>query len=1126
MAVSLIQSSLSAGEISPELYGQVDLAKAHAAATTLRGMVVSYRGGAFSRGGFAVVGVSLQTTKLADGTSTGPPRLIPFQFSIVQGFSLELGDNYLRFVFQGGYVLETPLAITGVTQADPAVVSATNTYADGDWVFVSGVVGMTELNGNTYIVAGASGASFQLNDLNGNPVDATAFGAYASGGTVARLYTVTTPYAAVDLPYLKYAQSADVMSLTCSNPVTQTEYPPYDLVRLSAIDWTLTQTDFTPAISAPATCSAAANTQAPSTGVNATFAYVATAVDKDGNESIASPIGTCHGADIQVEAGSNTITCAMVTGAKFYNFYRAPPATDSGSTKNPVPAGSIFGFVGSSNGTQFVDNNAAADLSITPPTHQDPFAPGQILAVDITSGGSGLTTVTYAITTAGGSGFAGYPVVVAGALAAFPVTNGGQNYLAGDSIAFNGAGFASGAIAFGTTNPAPGDTITLNGVVWTFVAAITGSDQTLVQGALSATLTQLVTDLSASGNPALTVANYSVDNSNSDLLINYKTAGVGGNAYTLAASVATPSGATLTGGGGTGGTAPTATLVIGPDSGTYPGVSAYFQQRRFYANSLNDPDTVWASQTGRYKNFDTSIPTIATDAITASPWTEQVNGIQWLIPMPGGLIAMTGNRAWQIVGEGSYQLNAQPVTPSTTQAQPQAFNGCSATIQPIVIDYDVIYVEAIGNTTVRDLSWNFWVNIYTGSDLTILSSHLFLYRQIVQWTWARLPYKVLWACCNDGTMLSMTYLKEQEVYGWARHDTLGLVVSVTSVTEPPVNAVYVAVQRFPPYAPNGIYTIERMDNRIWQSVEDAYAVDSGVSNPMVSPAVPLFASSATGAVTLKAGGAVFSADNVGDIIRMGGGIAEITAYVSGIQVTGQWVLGASLGPTGLPFAASGAWTIATPVTSLNAPHLAGMTVVGLADGVPIPLEGGDPLVVGPTGTVALPFAASNVKVGLPFLPQIQTPYLNAQGVTQGARKVIPAVTVRLASSAAFQWGTNQPDGAAQNPPELGPLWSDLTTADLLMPTGGQSGPSTYTSPGGQEVTQLWTGDIRVVGQGAEWDSKGQVAIQQPLPLALEVVAVMPEILDGDVPERGYSQQPSQRQQGQPARGPGRWMLTG
>ena len=54
------------------------------------------------------------------------------------------------------------------------------------------------------------------------------------GGTVARIYTLATPYHAVDLPYLKFTQSADVMSLTCVNQQTLADYPPQELTRLAA----------------------------------------------------------------------------------------------------------------------------------------------------------------------------------------------------------------------------------------------------------------------------------------------------------------------------------------------------------------------------------------------------------------------------------------------------------------------------------------------------------------------------------------------------------------------------------------------------------------------------------------------------------------------------------------------------------------------------------------------------------------------------------------------------------------------------------------------------------------------------------------------------------------------------
>ena len=1239
MTVPTIQSAFSAGEISPELYGEVDLGKYHSAATTLRNTFVNYRGGAMSRAGLAFVGRCKQAT-----TGTGAPRVTSFQFSNSQGYALEWGDNYLRFVYDGGYILENGVAITGASQANPCVISVSGEpFNNGDWVYVTGVGGMTQLNGNTYIVAGATSGSFQINDLNGNPVDSSAYGAYTSGGTFARIYTVSTPYAAVDLPYLKFSQTADVMSLTCSNPVSGNEYPPYDLTRYAANSWTLEQTNFDPVIAAPTATAAAANAQAPSNGINASFAYQVTAVDRNGNESIASVTATCHGADLQTEAGTNTVTWDIVPGAAYYNIYRAPVSTDSGTSAVPVPAGSIFGFVGSSYGTQFIDANNTPDLAQTAPTHRNPFASGQILAVDITNSGSSLYGVTYNITTSTGSGFAGTPCVETGvstfygSLGAFLIQSPGKNYQPGDSIAFNGAGFASGSVEFGSTNPSNGDTITLNGVTWTFVTTLTSSNQTQIGGSLAATLASLAAGLSSVSNVSLNVASYAVDSTGENLLISYNTAGPAGNSYTLAASRATVSGATLTGGSGSGSagttatgsltfttsptngltiilngvtwtfvtgsasgnqtliqsslsgtltqlatdlgasstsaltvanytstatmldvayktvgatgntytlgtgtaasassgaslaggtnatSAPTGSLVVGPNTGTYPGVNAYFQQRHFFANSFNNPDTIWASRTGLFQNMDGSIPTSATDSITASPWTEQVNGIQWLIPMPGGLIAMTGLRAWQVNGEGSSGLNPAAITPASIQAQPQAFNGCSATIQPVVIDYDVLYVQAVGSSTVYDLSWNFWVNIYTGNDLTILSSHLFLSRQITQWAWSRQPYKILWACCDDGTLLSLTYLKEQNVFGWARHDTQGLIVSVCAVTEPPVNAIYAIALRFPPFAPNGIYVMERMDNRTWQTVEDTFALDSAVSNPMASPAAALSASSNSGSVTFTASESAFSSASVGQIIRMGGGIATITGYSSATQISGTWNLAANDGPTGFPYATSGNWTIATPVTSLSAPHLAGMTVSALADGVP--LSG---LVVSSAGVITLPFAASNVKAGLPYTVQVQTPYLNGDGVIQGARKAIPRATVRIAASGQFQFGTDQPDGGAQDPPSLAPAWSNMAMANPVNPTGGQPAAQTYTTPAGQTATQVWTGDILVTGKGGTWNSRGQVAVQQTLPLPLQILAVMPEHLPGDNPE--VQQRPAQQQvandSGGPPQGPGQWMLRG
>lgn len=117
-----------------------------------------------------------------------------------------IGSNGFTPVILGGDWQSTQYTITGITKANPGVVTVsdrapTNTLnlANGMTVTISGVVGMTQVNTNRYIVAnytagGGSTATFSLYDLFGNPVDTTAFGTYSSGGIVNQIsYPPTAP---------------------------------------------------------------------------------------------------------------------------------------------------------------------------------------------------------------------------------------------------------------------------------------------------------------------------------------------------------------------------------------------------------------------------------------------------------------------------------------------------------------------------------------------------------------------------------------------------------------------------------------------------------------------------------------------------------------------------------------------------------------------------------------------------------------------------------------------------------------------------------------------------------------------------------------------------------------------
>lgn len=144
---------------------------------------------------------------------------------------------------------------------------------------------------------------------------------------------------------------------------------------------------------------------------------------------------------------------------------------------------------------------------------------------------------------------------------------------------------AQGKISF-TANPSNGHTITLNGTTWTFVTSSPSGPQTEIGVSLAATLAALVTNLNASADAEVAKVTYSENDV--DLLLSFDTAGLSGNAYTLAASHATVSGATLKGGGfshvfKSGGDLPSADLQIGHPKLVSP---AFYLNTGVKANTL------------------------------------------------------------------------------------------------------------------------------------------------------------------------------------------------------------------------------------------------------------------------------------------------------------------------------------------------------------------------------------------------------------------------------------------------------------------------------------------------------------------------------------------------------------
>lgn len=112
--------------------------------------------------------------------------LAPYPINPVTGeFPVLQAPQQVSFGASGDiHILDTSIAITGATTTNPVVITTgvAHGYSNFDSVFIIGVVGMTPLNGRSFVITGVTTFTFQLLSEDG-----TGYPAYISGGTVRKL---------------------------------------------------------------------------------------------------------------------------------------------------------------------------------------------------------------------------------------------------------------------------------------------------------------------------------------------------------------------------------------------------------------------------------------------------------------------------------------------------------------------------------------------------------------------------------------------------------------------------------------------------------------------------------------------------------------------------------------------------------------------------------------------------------------------------------------------------------------------------------------------------------------------------------------------------------------------------
>lgn len=222
--------NFAGGEVDPLLLAREDIQLITRAAQRLENFISLPQGPVTFRSGFYYVH---HTRK------HNPAVFLEFQFSDVQAYLIEATEGYFRFYKDEGIIFKSSaLTITGITKANPGVVTYTGTDpTEGEEVYISGVSGMTEVNGRFFTINNLdTGANtFELTDEFGNNIDTTNYTTYTADGTVQIIYEIKTPYLEEHLEKLMYDQNADTMYITCrdyaSRKLTRTAHDAWSLAR-------------------------------------------------------------------------------------------------------------------------------------------------------------------------------------------------------------------------------------------------------------------------------------------------------------------------------------------------------------------------------------------------------------------------------------------------------------------------------------------------------------------------------------------------------------------------------------------------------------------------------------------------------------------------------------------------------------------------------------------------------------------------------------------------------------------------------------------------------------------------------------------------------------------------------
>lgn len=216
--------------------------------------------------------------------------------------------------------------------------------------------------------------------------------------------------------------------------------------------------------------------------------------------------------------------------------------------------------------------------------------------------------------------------------------------------------------------------------------------------------------------------------------------------------------------------APTLNASIEPED-FKPKTATVCQKKLVIGNTGEGDDVVLSSRTKFLVNFLRDYPLSGTSSLSLECGSSEQVAILRLLD-DGALLAFTT--------VGLFANDDAPFGPANTALRKKGQWVIQENLPPLFYPDGILFIDS-GTNSVRDLFFSNDRQKYVANEISVYANHLFKGRKVKNWSFHSGDTPIIWLVFEDGKAATLTYIKEQEMIAFNRHDSFSEIRGSASV---------------------------------------------------------------------------------------------------------------------------------------------------------------------------------------------------------------------------------------------------------------------------------------------------------------------------------------------------------